>query len=170
MLDVNLITQVIILVMMLNLCEFKVGHWDRSRASCRWSPGTLLNKKMVSSEDARVGASEFQGEHNSVLLVDESSESRKVNIWRALGSLELECLAEVTFFCVKQHVLSVVESVRKNLRNLHLQLHHAKILELSLMSLCVCLFSFFGGFPSSCIEVTSSLLTCGISVEKFNKL
>jgi hypothetical protein len=50
--------------------------------------------------------------------------------------------------------------------------------------LCVCLFSFFGGFPSSlpctfysslslqtsCIEVTSSLVTCGISVEKFNKL
>ena len=77
------------------------------------SPGTLLNKKTpASSEDAGVGASELQGEHNSVLLVDESSEFEKVNIWRTLGSLE--CLVEVTFFCVKR-VLSVVESVRKNL-------------------------------------------------------
>ncbi len=75
--------------MMLNLCKFKVGHWDSSRASWRESADTLLNKNTTaSSEDIGVGASELQGEHNSVLLVDESSEFEKVNIWRTLQSLE----------------------------------------------------------------------------------
>jgi len=77
------------------------------------SPDTLLNKNTTaSSEDTGVGASELQGEHNSVLLVDKLSEYEEVNIWRTLGSLE--CLVEVTSFCVKRD-LSVVELVWKNL-------------------------------------------------------
>ena len=59
------------------------------------SLGTLSSKKKPApSEDAGVGASELQGEFNSVLLIDESSE--KVKIWGTLGSLE--CLVEGTFF------------------------------------------------------------------------
>jgi hypothetical protein len=74
---------------LLNLCKFKVGLGIGIAAGLPGgSPGTLSNKKSVL-------VSELQGEHNSVLLVDESSESEKVNIWRTLGSLE--CLVEVTF-------------------------------------------------------------------------
>jgi hypothetical protein len=63
--------------MMLNLCKFKVGHWDSSGASWRKSAGTLWNKNMTSSAGAGVGASELQGEHNSVLLVDSNQNARR---------------------------------------------------------------------------------------------